>query len=54
VILFLALIVVAAVVGIGLHVEMCRRNEPFLGVVGLMVLSGTGVASCGYGILNSL
>jgi NADH:ubiquinone oxidoreductase subunit K len=50
----LVLTVAVTAVGIGLIVEMYRRDEPLLGVVSLCVLTGAGVLGSTYGMLASL
>jgi hypothetical protein len=50
---FVVVIAVFAVVGIGLVVEMLRRDEPMLGLAGLGVLTLDGVLGTTYGFLEA-
>ncbi len=47
-IVFLALILSVALVGLGFQVAMVRRDQPHLGVWGLMLLIADGVAGVVY------
>lgn len=51
---FLILIVVAAVCSFGLLVVMFLRDDTMRGVQGVVLLSVTGMASSAYGMLNSI
>jgi hypothetical protein len=42
------------VVGVGFQVAMIRRDEPALGMFGLMILLVAGVAGSAYGTLASV
>ncbi|WP_156993079.1 hypothetical protein [Pseudonocardia acaciae] len=47
------LVLLIAALGIGLLVAMSVRDEPLLGVFGLIALSAAGMAGSAYGVLTS-
>lgn len=49
----LSLVVLAVAVGVALLVSMGRRDEPLLGVYGLISLCIAGMAGSAYGVLSS-
>lgn len=52
-IFFLVCIFALAVAGFGLLTAMLRRDEPALGMAGMVVLMVAGVAGSVYGVLAS-
>jgi hypothetical protein len=52
VIVLLVLTLATIAVGVCLMVGMFRRNEPALGMVGLMILQLGGVLGAAYGVLS--
>lgn len=50
---FLAVIVLAVAVGVVLLARMGARDEPLLGVYGLVSLCIAGMAGSAYGVLSS-
>lgn len=50
---FLAVIVLAVAAGVALLVRMGARDEPLLGVYGLISLCVAGMAGSAYGVLSS-
>ncbi len=51
-IVLLVLCAVAVVVALGFLAQMARRDEPFLGMVGMFVMLGAGVLAAAYGALG--
>lgn len=49
----LAFVVLAAGVGITLLVNMGKRDEPLLGVYGLISLNLAGMGGAAYGVISS-
>jgi hypothetical protein len=49
----LAFVVLAVGVGIALLVSMSKRDEPLLGVYGLISLNLAGMGGAAYGVLSS-
>jgi hypothetical protein len=52
VIVLLVLTLATVAVGVYLMVGMLRRDEPVLGMIGLMVLQLAGVIGTAYGVLS--
>jgi hypothetical protein len=52
VIVLLVLTLAAIAVGVHLMIRMLRRDEPILGMIGLMVLQAAGVMGTAYGVLS--
>lgn len=50
----LVFVVLTALVGAGLLIQMCCADRPLFGVVALTTLSGSGVLSAVYGMLASV
>ena len=50
---FLAVIVLAVAAGVALFARMGARDEPLLGVYGLVCLCIAGLAGSAYGVLSS-
>jgi hypothetical protein len=51
--IFLILTLLASGAGIWFLVAMNIRDEPLLGVVGLILLNGAGMTGAAYGLLSS-
>jgi hypothetical protein len=50
----LVLVVLSSAVGVALFVRMRIKDDPFLGVMSLVVLDGSGIAAAAYGMLSSV
>jgi hypothetical protein len=53
ILILLALTLLVAAAGVSFLVSMIVRDEPVLGVVGLMLLCGAGLTGAAYGLVSS-